>query len=77
MRLSGFAMPLELFKVLELAWAEAALDRLDRPTRDVGLRSLEEQPVLPLEFAGDNKKLCRFLILLLLYGESRSRENQV
>jgi hypothetical protein len=42
-RLGGFAMPLEFLKALELCvWAEAALDRLDRPTRKVGLRSLEE-----------------------------------
>ena len=42
-RLCGPAMPLELLEVFELrVRAEAALDCLDRPTREVGLRSLEE-----------------------------------
>jgi hypothetical protein len=64
--LRGPTVPLELFKVLELCvWADAALDRLDRATREVGLRSLEEQPILWSEFAGDNQKLCRLLLLLL------------
>ena len=55
-RLCGLAVSLELFKVLELGvWAEATLDRLDRPTRDVGLRSQEERPILWLEDAGDNE----------------------
>ena len=42
-RLCGLAVTLELLKVFELrVRAEAALDCLDRPTREVGLRSLEE-----------------------------------
>ena len=42
-RLGGLTVPFEFFKVLEPGfWAKAALDRLDRPTREVGLRSLEE-----------------------------------
>jgi hypothetical protein len=54
-RLRGPTVPFELFKVLELrVWADATLDRLDRATREVGLRSFEEQPILWLEFAGDN-----------------------
>ena len=59
-------MSLELLEVLEVStWAEAALDLLDRITRDVGLRSLEEQPMLRFEFAGYLKEPCHFLILLL------------
>ena len=55
-RLRGLAVPFELVEVLEIGlWAEAALDRLDCPTRDVGLRSLEEQPMLWLDLAGDSK----------------------
>jgi hypothetical protein len=65
-RLCGLTMTLEFLKILELrVRAEAALDCLDRPTREVGLRSLEEQPVSRLEFAGYLEKLCRFLLLLL------------
>ena len=60
------AMPLKFFKVPEhCVWADATLDRLDRPTRDLGLRSLEEQPILWLEFAGYLEMLCRFLLLFL------------
>jgi hypothetical protein len=33
--------------------------------REVGLRSLEEQPIPGLEFAGYLEKLRRFLLLLL------------
>ena len=41
--LRGHTMALEIFKVLEIcAWAEAALDLLDHPTLEFGLRSLEE-----------------------------------
>jgi hypothetical protein len=66
MPLRALAMTFELVKVFELrVWAEATLDRLDRPTREVGLRSLEEQPIHWPENAGDNKKLCCFLMLLL------------
>jgi len=42
-RLRGLAVTLELLKVFKLrVRAEAALNCLDRPTREVGLRSLEE-----------------------------------
>ena len=65
-RLRGPAMPLELFKVPEICvWADATLDRLDRTTRDLGLRSLEEQPVLWPEFSGYLEILCHLLLLLL------------
>jgi len=65
-RLHSLAMTLEVFKVFELrVRAEAALDCLDRPTREVGLRSLKEQLIPWLEFAGYLEKLCRFLLLLM------------
>ena len=64
--LRGPAMPLEFFKVPEhCVWADATLDRLDRPTRDAGLRTLKEQPVLWLEFAGYFEMLYYLLLLLL------------
>ena len=67
-RLRGPAMPLELFKVLEICVrADATLDHLDCPTRDVGLRSLEEKPMLWLQFAGYLEILRRLLLLLLLH----------
>src|SRR5882757_8121018 len=65
-RLRGLAVTLKFLKVFELrVRTEAALDCLDRPTREVGLRSLEEQPVTRLEFAGYLEKLCCLLLLLL------------
>jgi hypothetical protein len=64
-RVRGLAVTLELLKVFELrVRAEAALDCLDCPMREVGLRSLEEQPIPGLEFAGYLEKLRRFLLLL-------------
>jgi hypothetical protein len=67
-RLRGLAVPLKLLKVFELrVRAEATLDRLDRPTCKVGLRSLKEQPVRRLESAGYLEKLCRLFLLLFLH----------
>ncbi len=45
--------------------ADTALDRLDCPTREVGLRSLEEQPMHRLEYPGDIAEHCYFLSPLL------------
>jgi hypothetical protein len=65
-RLRGLAVAFKLLKVFELrVRAEATLDRLDRPTCKVGLRSLKEQSVRRLESAGYLEKLYRFLLLLL------------
>ena len=53
-RLREVTMFLELSKVLEhLIRAETALDLLDGPTCEVGIRSLEEQSMPWIEFAGD------------------------
>jgi hypothetical protein len=67
LRFRGLAVTFELLKVFEArVRAETSLDCMDRPTRQVGLRSLDEQPIPRLEFAGYLEKLCRFLLLLLL-----------
>ncbi len=59
-------MPLELFEVLDLRTGpDTTLDCLDRPTRGIGLRRLEKQPMHWLEYARDLEKLCHFLFLLL------------
>jgi hypothetical protein len=50
---------------LSFVRAEAALDCLDRPAREVGLRNLEKLPIRWLEFVGDIKILCHDLVLLL------------
>ena len=66
-RLRGGAMSFKLLKVLELCGrAETTLDRLDGPTCEVGLRSLEEHSKLRLELVGDLEKLVRRSLLLLL-----------
>jgi hypothetical protein len=49
-RLRGLAVTFEFFEVFELrVRAKAALDCLDGLTREVSLRSLEEQPIPRLE----------------------------
>ena len=67
-RLREIAVTFVVLKVLEFfVWAETALNLLDGPTCEVGLRSLEERSVAWLEFLGDLEKLvCRFLFLFLL-----------
>jgi hypothetical protein len=58
-------MTLKLFKIFEVrARTEATLDFLDRITRQVVQRSLEEQLIHRVEFAGYLEKPCRFLLLL-------------
>jgi hypothetical protein len=65
-RLRGPAVPFEFLEVFEFCfWADATLDRLHRPTRELGLRSLEEQPICWPENAGYHKLLRLFLMLLL------------
>jgi hypothetical protein len=55
-------MALELLKVLELGIrAESALDRLDGPTCEVCIRSLEEKSMPWLEFAWDLENLFTVL----------------
>ena len=64
-RLRGLGVSFKLLEVLELRIrTEAAFDFPNRPTRDVGLRSLEEQPKPILEFAGYLEKPYRSLMLL-------------
>jgi hypothetical protein len=62
-RLCGPAVTLELLEGCKLrARAEAALDCLDRPTCQVGLRCLKEQPKRVIQCVG---YLEKFLLLLL------------
>jgi hypothetical protein len=62
--LREITMTLKLLKALELCVrAETALNRLDGPTCEVGLRSLEGPSIPWLEFAGGSRKACLSLPL--------------
>ena len=65
-RLCGPTVPHKFIKGFDVrARTEAAFDFLDRATREVDLRSLEEHLIPRLEYTRYLEKFCRFLLLLL------------